>query len=167
MTRPCLTSSHSGSWRCLCADCLISNAHVGTAELVRRHQRRLRYRTSCTFVHGRGGAAAEGCRLPYEEGARVLRKVRRLSLSYQTYAKTCKSRALENPERPFLAILGGAKISDKIQLIDNLLDKVGPVSAFVAASIDGNLGQFHHHRRRHGFHIQEDAGRREDRQLAI
>lgn len=33
-------------------------------------------------------------------------------------------RALENPERPFLAILGGAKVSDKIQLIDNLLDKV-------------------------------------------
>merc|ERR1711900_132677 len=34
------------------------------------------------------------------------------------------AQALENPERPFLAILGGAKISDKIQLIDNLLDKV-------------------------------------------
>ncbi|KAJ1968413.1 phosphoglycerate kinase [Dispira parvispora] len=34
------------------------------------------------------------------------------------------SKALENPERPFLAILGGAKVSDKIQLIDNLLDKV-------------------------------------------
>lgn len=34
------------------------------------------------------------------------------------------SKALENPERPFLAILGGAKISDKIQLIENLLDKV-------------------------------------------
>ncbi|CAG8675384.1 14379_t:CDS:10 [Ambispora leptoticha] len=33
-------------------------------------------------------------------------------------------KALENPERPFLAILGGAKISDKIQLINNLLDKV-------------------------------------------
>lgn len=33
-------------------------------------------------------------------------------------------RALESPERPFLAILGGAKISDKISLIDNLLDKV-------------------------------------------
>lgn len=34
------------------------------------------------------------------------------------------AQALEDPKRPFLAILGGAKVSDKIQLIDNLLDKV-------------------------------------------
>jgi len=34
------------------------------------------------------------------------------------------SKALENPQRPFLAILGGAKVADKIQLIENLLDKV-------------------------------------------
>ncbi|PLN81509.1 phosphoglycerate kinase [Aspergillus taichungensis] len=34
------------------------------------------------------------------------------------------AKALENPARPFLAILGGAKVSDKIQLIDNLLPKV-------------------------------------------
>ncbi|TGO56083.1 hypothetical protein BOTNAR_0230g00140 [Botryotinia narcissicola] len=34
------------------------------------------------------------------------------------------AKALENPQRPFLAILGGAKVSDKIQLIDNLLGKV-------------------------------------------
>ena len=34
------------------------------------------------------------------------------------------AKALEDPQRPFLAILGGAKVSDKIQLIDNLLTKV-------------------------------------------
>uniref|UniRef100_A0A8C9M413 Phosphoglycerate kinase n=1 Tax=Panthera tigris altaica TaxID=74533 RepID=A0A8C9M413_PANTA len=34
------------------------------------------------------------------------------------------AKALEIPERPFLAILGGAKVVDKIQLINNILDKV-------------------------------------------
>jgi len=34
------------------------------------------------------------------------------------------AKVLEKPERPFLAILGGAKVSDKIKLIENMLDKV-------------------------------------------
>src|SRR6202050_5420212 len=37
---------------------------------------------------------------------------------------TYLGKALENPEKPFVAIIGGSKISGKIDVIDSLLDKV-------------------------------------------
>merc|ERR1719305_403276 len=54
------------------------------------------------------------------------------------------SKALNNPERPFLAILGGAKVADKIQLIENKVDEmiIGGGMAFTFRKIvDGmNIG---------------------------
>ena len=35
------------------------------------------------------------------------------------------SKATENPERPFTVVLGGSKVSDKLGVIENLLDKMG------------------------------------------
>ncbi|MDQ3394662.1 MAG: phosphoglycerate kinase [Bacteroidota bacterium] len=53
---------------------------------------------------------------------------------------------LESPQKPFTAIMGGAKISDKILLIDKLLDKVdnliigGGMSYTFFKALGGNIG---------------------------
>jgi phosphoglycerate kinase len=61
----------------------------------------------------RAHSSMTGIDLPIRASGLLLKK----ELSY--FAKV-----LEDPVRPFLAILGGAKVADKIQLIENLLDKV-------------------------------------------
>ena len=54
--------------------------------------------------------------------------------------------AVENPERPFVAILGGAKVSSKISVINNLLDKVdtliigGGMSYTFSKALGGHIG---------------------------
>jgi phosphoglycerate kinase len=55
-------------------------------------------------------------------------------------------KALESPERPFIAILGGAKVKDKIGVIKNLLDKVdklligGGMSYTFQKALGGQIG---------------------------
>ncbi|PAV60815.1 hypothetical protein WR25_14805 [Diploscapter pachys] len=54
------------------------------------------------------------------------------------------NKALNDPARPFLAILGGAKVADKIQLIKNMLDKVdemiiGGGMAFTFLNVSQNV----------------------------
>ena len=56
-------------------------------------------------------------------------------------------KALNNPDRPFVAILGGAKVSDKIGVINNLLEKVdvlligGGMSYTFQKALGGNIGK--------------------------
>jgi phosphoglycerate kinase len=53
-----------------------------------------------------------GCALPKKAAGFLMKK------ELDAFAQV-----LDNPTRPLLAVLGGAKVADKIQLINNLLDK--------------------------------------------
>src|SRR3954471_3581608 len=50
---------------------------------------------------------------------------------------------LENPARPFVVILGGAKVSDKIQVIDRLLEKANAILIGGAMAYTFRLAQGH------------------------
>jgi len=56
-------------------------------------------------------------------------------------------KALDNPDRPFAALVGGAKISDKIAVLDNILDKVdalliaGGMGSTFLKSLKYDMGQ--------------------------
>jgi len=56
-------------------------------------------------------------------------------------------KALSDPKRPFVAILGGAKVSDKIGVINNLIEKVdtliigGGMSYTFEKAMGGNIGK--------------------------
>ena len=58
------------------------------------------------------------------------------------------TRALDNPRRPFTAVIGGKKVSDKMGIIENILDKVdslligGGMGATFLKSLKYNMGQF-------------------------
>jgi hypothetical protein len=105
------------------------------------------------------------------------------------------SKALDKPARPFLAILGGAKVSDKIQLIKNLLDKVDEMiigrctarrerwwgtpaprgACLPCVSVAAPRQRTWlvcspscpRCRRRHGVHVQEGAGQHQHWRLAV
>jgi phosphoglycerate kinase len=61
----------------------------------------------------RAHSSMVGVNLPFKAAGFLMKK----ELDY--FAKV-----MESPTRPYLAILGGAKVSDKIKIITNLLDKV-------------------------------------------
>ncbi|GDY12913.1 phosphoglycerate kinase [Planctomycetota bacterium] len=61
----------------------------------------------------RAHSSMVGCQLPQRAAGFLMKK------ELDAFAQV-----LDHPKRPLLAILGGAKVADKIQLIDNLIDRV-------------------------------------------
>jgi phosphoglycerate kinase len=78
------------------------------------------------------------------------------------------TRVLDNPRRPFTAVIGGKKVSDKMGIIENILDKVdslliaGGMGSTFLKSLRYNMGQFTVENETVGFaqKLVEDAGRK-------
>jgi len=78
------------------------------------------------------------------------------------------TRVLDNPRRPFTAVIGGKKVSDKMGIIENILDKVdslligGGMGSTFLKSLKYNMGQFMVEKETVGFaqKLVDDAGRK-------
>lgn len=78
------------------------------------------------------------------------------------------TQALDNPRRPFTAVIGGKKVSDKMGIIENILDKVdslligGGMGSTFLKSLRYNMGQFMVEKETVGFvqKLVDDAGRK-------
>ncbi len=80
-------------------------------------------------------ALAEGCDLYVNDAFGTAHRAHASTVGVTKYFEQCAAgylmekelrylgKALENPERPFVTILGGAKISGKIDVINNLMNK--------------------------------------------
>ena len=64
----------------------------------------------------RAHSSMVGCALPVRAAGFLMKK------ELDAFASV-----LDNPKQPFLAILGGAKVADKIQLINNLMDRANEI----------------------------------------
>ena len=64
----------------------------------------------------RAHSSMVGCALPVRAAGFLMKK------ELDAFAAV-----LDNPKKPFLAILGGAKVADKIQLINNLMDRADEI----------------------------------------
>ena len=81
---------------------------------------------------------ASGCDLAVDDAFGVSHRAHASNAGVPKYLETVAGflmekeinyigKTLENPQRPFVAIIGGAKVSDKIGVISNMIDKVDTI----------------------------------------
>ena len=96
---------------------------------------------------------ASGCDLAVDDAFGVSHRAHASNAGVPKYIETVAGflmekeinyigKALENPQHPFVAIIGGAKVSDKIGVISNMIDKVDTIiiSGGMAHTFDAAKG---------------------------